>query len=348
MHVDVRVIAATNRDLAADGRRRARSARTSTTGSASSRSRCRRCASAPATSRSSSRACSRRSTATSARTCRYVTPAALARLTAYRWPGNVRELENMLTRAVVLAKTDVLDETLLADRRRVRPTATPPRTGPRPTPRARCRRCARSSAGTSGASSSTPSGTSAAPARSSTSVGRPSIARSRSTACAGTRRRERAALHPARDRDGRRGVRRARAARRAAPRDNLVFGLLTLTDAAMTAWRAHQRAHRRLDHLLGRRSCRARSARSCSRCSRSSSSPGSRAGARWRGAGGSRCWCGRAGALACRRRSSRPASGAPTRLTHRDVLLRADDAGDLHRGRLARTAGCHPARRARS
>ncbi len=44
---------------------------------------------------------------------RYVTPTALARLAAYSWPGNVRELENTLTRAVVLAKTDVLDETLL-------------------------------------------------------------------------------------------------------------------------------------------------------------------------------------------------------------------------------------------
>ena len=44
---------------------------------------------------------------------RFVTPVALARLGAYHWPGNVRELENMLTRAVVLAKTDVLDETLL-------------------------------------------------------------------------------------------------------------------------------------------------------------------------------------------------------------------------------------------
>ncbi|HEX3479239.1 MAG TPA: sigma-54 dependent transcriptional regulator [Kofleriaceae bacterium] len=41
---------------------------------------------------------------------RYVTP---ARLAAHGWPGNVRELENALTRAVVLAKTDVLDETLL-------------------------------------------------------------------------------------------------------------------------------------------------------------------------------------------------------------------------------------------
>ncbi len=44
---------------------------------------------------------------------RYVTPAALARLQAHPWPGNVRELENTLTRAVVLAKSDVLDETLL-------------------------------------------------------------------------------------------------------------------------------------------------------------------------------------------------------------------------------------------
>jgi len=44
---------------------------------------------------------------------RYVTPTALARLGARDWPGNIRELENTLTRAVVLAKTDVLDETLL-------------------------------------------------------------------------------------------------------------------------------------------------------------------------------------------------------------------------------------------
>jgi len=34
-------------------------------------------------------------------------------LTHYKWPGNVRELENTLTRAVVLAKGDVLDETAL-------------------------------------------------------------------------------------------------------------------------------------------------------------------------------------------------------------------------------------------
>jgi len=44
---------------------------------------------------------------------RFVTPAALAKLSSYAWPGNVRELENTLTRALVLAKSDVLDETLL-------------------------------------------------------------------------------------------------------------------------------------------------------------------------------------------------------------------------------------------
>jgi DNA-binding NtrC family response regulator len=48
-----------------------------------------------------------------AKDVRFVTPTALARLSAYHWPGNVRELENTLTRAVVLAKTDVLDETAL-------------------------------------------------------------------------------------------------------------------------------------------------------------------------------------------------------------------------------------------
>jgi DNA-binding NtrC family response regulator len=34
-------------------------------------------------------------------------------LAGYRWPGNVRELENMLIRAVVLAKSDVLEPSLL-------------------------------------------------------------------------------------------------------------------------------------------------------------------------------------------------------------------------------------------
>ena len=52
-------------------------------------------------------------TADLAKPIRFVTPTALAKLTSYAWPGNVRELENTLTRAVVLAKTDILDDTLL-------------------------------------------------------------------------------------------------------------------------------------------------------------------------------------------------------------------------------------------
>ena len=79
---------------------------------------------------------------------RYVTPDDHgARSPRYPWPGNVRELENTLTRAVVLAKGEVLEARHLpigADRRR--------RTRPRRRgrcPRARCRRCARSSAATS-------------------------------------------------------------------------------------------------------------------------------------------------------------------------------------------------------
>jgi DNA-binding NtrC family response regulator len=44
---------------------------------------------------------------------RYVSREAMDGLAAYRWPGNVRELENMLTRAVVLAKSEVLERSLL-------------------------------------------------------------------------------------------------------------------------------------------------------------------------------------------------------------------------------------------
>src|SRR5262249_3268628 len=44
---------------------------------------------------------------------RYVSQDAMALLSAYAWPGNVRELENALTRAVVLAKGDVLEASLL-------------------------------------------------------------------------------------------------------------------------------------------------------------------------------------------------------------------------------------------
>jgi len=39
-----------------------------------------------------------------------ITPSALARLCDYRWPGNVRELENVIERALVVARTGVITE----------------------------------------------------------------------------------------------------------------------------------------------------------------------------------------------------------------------------------------------
>ena len=42
-----------------------------------------------------------------------MSPAFLRVLTAYAWPGNVRELENVLERALVLSRSDVLEPTSL-------------------------------------------------------------------------------------------------------------------------------------------------------------------------------------------------------------------------------------------
>jgi len=44
-----------------------------------------------------------------------VSDAAMRRILEHDWPGNVRELENVLTRGVVLSKTDVLEEFALPD-----------------------------------------------------------------------------------------------------------------------------------------------------------------------------------------------------------------------------------------
>ena len=55
-------------------------------------------------------------------------PQALALLSDYTWPGNVRELENAVERAVVLSRSDVIDEQALP--REVRESVANPRSGP--------------------------------------------------------------------------------------------------------------------------------------------------------------------------------------------------------------------------
>ncbi len=46
---------------------------------------------------------------------RNITDGAMERLINHDWPGNIRELQNILTRAIVLSKSDVLDEELIPD-----------------------------------------------------------------------------------------------------------------------------------------------------------------------------------------------------------------------------------------
>jgi len=55
-----------------------------------------------------------------------VTPEAMRRLTTYRWPGNVRELQNVIERAVILSRRPVLDVEALADLSPVTAERTPP------------------------------------------------------------------------------------------------------------------------------------------------------------------------------------------------------------------------------
>ncbi len=106
--VDVRVIAATNRDLEAPSTKSA-SARISTSASTSSRSRCPRCARAQGDVLPLAQhflevvADARRQGG--ARASRQ--PAA-EKLVAYAWPGNVRELQNCIERAVALARFEEL------------------------------------------------------------------------------------------------------------------------------------------------------------------------------------------------------------------------------------------------
>ena len=135
-----------------------------------------------------------------------VTPDALARLHALRVAGQrARARERADPRGRAREERRARRDAPAARRRRRRAAAT---ARPRPMPKARCRRCARSSAATSRACSRTPSGTSAARARSSTSAGRRSTARSRSTACASEEPTRDRRLDLPRDRGDRRCLRR--------------------------------------------------------------------------------------------------------------------------------------------
>ena len=107
--VDVRLVAATNKDLADARWPRAASARTSTTGSTWSRSACPRCASRREDIPLLADHFLRRFAAKNGKTVRGFSPRRSAALEDYAWPGNVRELEHAVERAVVLARGDVLD-----------------------------------------------------------------------------------------------------------------------------------------------------------------------------------------------------------------------------------------------
>ena len=108
IRVDVRVIAATNASLERAGRGRASSGRTCTTGSTSSRSCCRRCASGATTSPCwPSSSSSGTPTRTSARCPDLTPPRCSTRCAGHDWPGNVRELENTIERLVVLSEGGV-------------------------------------------------------------------------------------------------------------------------------------------------------------------------------------------------------------------------------------------------
>ena len=104
--VDVRVVAATNRDLAPSVSRRDVPRRTSSTGSPCSARRCRRCASGPRTCRALLthflRAARRRD-----RRQWLSAGARSSALARYDWPGNVRELRNVAQATLALGETSM-------------------------------------------------------------------------------------------------------------------------------------------------------------------------------------------------------------------------------------------------
>ena len=104
VHVEARVLAATNKDLCEGGRGGAVSARICIIGSTWYVSPFRRCATGARTFPRSGRYLLARHAETLGKRIRGVTHEAMQLLLACRWSGNVRELDNALQRAVILGE----------------------------------------------------------------------------------------------------------------------------------------------------------------------------------------------------------------------------------------------------
>ena len=114
--IDVRVLAATRRDISAEMNAGPLPQRPVLPHRAGARSSCRRCASAPATSSCSSRACAR--SAGKPEHAAAVVGWIDQNLAAHDWPGNVRELVNVASVAATLADSPgAIDDVLALDAR---------------------------------------------------------------------------------------------------------------------------------------------------------------------------------------------------------------------------------------
>ena len=107
--VDVRVIAATNRELLRSSVRRSVPRGSFTTASTSSRFKCRHCANVVEDIPPLVHYFVHRFSLKIGRKITHIQRETMERLTNYSWPGNVRELENVLERAVILSHGSELE-----------------------------------------------------------------------------------------------------------------------------------------------------------------------------------------------------------------------------------------------
>ena len=107
--IDVRILAATNRDLEREVAGTTASAATSISAWRSSCCTCRRCGSGVTTSCSWPSISPALQREVRQATCAGSTPGRARLLLAYPWPGNVRELSHVIERAVLWSRGDTLD-----------------------------------------------------------------------------------------------------------------------------------------------------------------------------------------------------------------------------------------------